>query len=843
MEPKSFVSLPTERLLFGTFPVAEVPPLPAPVKAAGLAALGALALYQAWDLRIIAVEAYGMLIHEFDPWFNFRAAEYMSAHGWSAFTKWFDHESWYPVGRPVGTTTYPGLQLLAVGAERVLAALGSPAPLTNICVMLPVWGAMAGIIALAALTATVTGSFGAAAISAFLYGAAPAHLMRSVGGGFDNESAALPFMLGALACWVAAVAAVPSAGAALRRNVLAAAAGVLYAAMAATWGGHVFALNLVAAHAALQFACDFRAGRSSLGLSSAYGIFYGVGMGLASQVPVIGTAPFRSLEMAPALATLFGFAIVAYTERRVTSAASVAAGSAPNPVGGFAHVMALSLNMGLSLLVAAVLLGVAAPAGFFIPLGVRVRAMFASSGNPLVDSVQEHAAGSIEGFWHFFDFPLLMWLPGWLMLVIRRRELAHGAATFVTVYSMVAIFFGTRMMRLFVLGAPIVSLCAAAVYGASLPWALAQLWWSQEDEADATEARAALHDRDDAGRAERRGGRRRPSAVPEALVRVRRPSPFADGIGAYFSHEFALVYRAELKLRAFVGIIVLASAFIGYGSFTEASMRTAITASSPQVVWRVQRYPGAKPVLVDDFLRTYAWLRENTTADARVLAWWDYGYQIAGIANRTTLADGNTWNQEHIAAVGMMLLAEPPKAHALIRHVADYVLVYSGSHRVLDGDLAKAGHMARIAHSVHRDFCPTNDPTCNAYDFEDGDLKRPTKRMRGSLLYSLGLHGNSQFPNVTAPPELFTEVFRSQRGMLRVFKVENVSEESRQWLADPANRKCDAPGSWYCVGQYPPAPEWQQLVTSRNDPSDAEFTAAYLEQKVRDEHAAKMKFN
>lgn len=34
-----------------------------------------------------------------------------------------------------------------------------------------------------------------------------------------------------------------------------------------------------------------------------------------------------------------------------------------------------------------------------------------------------------------------------------------------------------------------------------------------------------------------------------------------------------------------------------------------------------------------------------------------------------------------------------------------------------------------------------------------------------------------------------------------------VSQESREWLADPANRNCDAPGSWYCVGQYPPALE------------------------------------
>ena len=33
------------------------------------------------------------------------------------------------------------------------------------------------------------------------------------------------------------------------------------------------------------------------------------------------------------------------------------------------------------------------------------------------------------------------------------------------------------------------------------------------------------------------------------------------------------------------------------------------------------------------------------------MAWWDYGYQISGIANRTTIADGNTWNHEHIATL------------------------------------------------------------------------------------------------------------------------------------------------------------------------------------------------
>ena len=38
-----------------------------------------------------------------------------------------------------------------------------------------------------------------------------------------------------------------------------------------------------------------------------------------------------------------------------------------------------------------------------------------------------------------------------------------------------------------------------------------------------------------------------------------------------------------------------------------------------------------------------------------------------------------------------------------------------------------------------------------------------------------------------------------------MYEVQRVSLKSKRWSADPANRICDAPGSWYCDGQYPPA--------------------------------------
>merc|ERR1719316_2568890 len=75
--------------------------------------------------------------------------------------------------------------------------------------------------------------------------------------------------------------------------------------------------------------------------------------------------------------------------------------------------------------------------------------------------------------------------------------------------------------------------------------------------------------------------------------------------------------------------------------------------------------------------------------------------------------------------------------------------------------------------------------------------------MKRSLVYNLFMHG--QQPGVKADPNCFELVYQSPRNMMRLFKVLNVSQESKDWVANPENRICDAPGSWYCVGQYPPA--------------------------------------
>lgn len=110
--------------------------------------------------------------------------------------------------------------------------------------------------------------------------------------------------------------------------------------------------------------------------------------------------------------------------------------------------------------------------------------------------------------------------------------------------------------------------------------------------------------------------------------------------------------------------------------------------SSPSIVLSARGGDGSR-IIFDDFREAYYWLRHNTpevseihhaighhkppanfvseqfcsshiafdcVQDAKVMSWWDYGYQITAMANRTILVDNNTWNNTHISRVGQVTM-------------------------------------------------------------------------------------------------------------------------------------------------------------------------------------------
>jgi len=276
--------------------------------------------------------------------------------------------------------------------------------------------------------------------------------------------------------------------------------------------------------------------------------------------------------------------------------------------------------------------------------------------------------------------------------------------------------------------------------------------------------------------------------------------------GRAFIDRNPLVLLARLGLSAAVLYTV-----IGYEpkvtTFVQHCHSVAKSLSNPKVVTMMRdRVHGM--VKMDDYLKGYQWIDQNTPKDARVIAWWDYGYQITGIAKRTSIADGNTWNHEHIATLGRTLTSPEKKAHNAIRHIADYLLVWAGGG---GDDLAKSPHLARIGNSVFPEHCGDDDPRCNKFGFHQD--RSPTPMMAKSLLYKAVMH--NLVAGVKLDPRFFKEVHTTKHGKMRVYQVMNISQESKDWIADPQNKICDAPGSWYCVGQYPPA--LAKLISKRKN--------------------------
>lgn len=115
--------------------------------------------------------------------------------------------------------------------------------------------------------------------------------------------------------------------------------------------------------------------------------------------------------------------------------------------------------------------------------------------------------------------------------------------------------------------------------------------------------------------------------------------------------------------------------------------------------------------------------------------------------------------------------------------------------------------------------------------------------MERSLLYRL--HGHQIKKGVEADPTKWKEVYRSKYGRVRIYKILDVAEESREWVK--GNVHCDVPGSWFCPGSYPPGlseilarkKDFAQLEDFNRGTSDEEYQKQYFEALNNPQEAAK----
>ncbi|KAI6862404.1 Dolichyl-diphosphooligosaccharide--protein glycosyltransferase subunit, partial [Hortaea werneckii] len=239
--------------------------------------------------RLFSVIRFESIIHEFDPWFNFRATKYLANHGFHAFWDWFDDRTWHPLGRVTGGTLYPGLMVTSGTIYHVLRFLTLPVDIRNICVLLA--PGFSGLTAFASylFTSEMSDSPSAGLLAAIFMGIAPGYISRSVAGSYDNEAIAIFLLVFTFYLWIKAVK--------LGSIMWGALTALFYGYMVSAWGGYVFITNLLPLHA-FVLTCM---GRFSPRLYVSYTTWYALGTLASMQIPFVGFLPIRSSDHMAAL--------------------------------------------------------------------------------------------------------------------------------------------------------------------------------------------------------------------------------------------------------------------------------------------------------------------------------------------------------------------------------------------------------------------------------------------------------------------------------------------------------------------------------------------------------------
>ncbi|XP_028806599.1 dolichyl-diphosphooligosaccharide--protein glycosyltransferase subunit STT3A-like isoform X2 [Neltuma alba] len=386
----------------------------------------------AFSIRLFSVIKYESVIHEFDPYFNYRVTQYLTKKGIYDFWNWFDDRTWYPLGRVIGGTVYPGLTLTAGTLWWILNSLNIPLSVETVCVFTaPIFSAFASW-ATYLLTKEVKGP-GAGLTAAVLLAVVPSYISRSVAGSYDNEAVAIFALIFTFYLYVKTL----NTGSLFYATLNA----IAYFYMVCSWGGYTFIINLTPMHVLL---CIIT-GRYSSRLYIAYAPLVVLGTLLASLVPVVG---FNAVMTSEHFASFLVFIII-----HVVALVYYIKGILSPKMFRVAVTLVVSVGLAVCCAVIAILVALVASSPTKGWSGRSLSLLdptYASKYIPIIASVSEHQPPTWPSY--FMDINVLAFLvPAGIIACFSPLS---DASSFVILYIVTAVYFSGVMVRLMLVLAP-----------------------------------------------------------------------------------------------------------------------------------------------------------------------------------------------------------------------------------------------------------------------------------------------------------------------------------------------------------------------------------------------------
>ena len=562
----------------------------------------------------------------------------------------------------------------------ILRLLSLPVDIRNICVLLAPGFSGLTAVAMYLLTSEMSNSPSAGLLAACFMGISPGYISRSVAGSYDNEAIAIFLLVFTFFLWIKAVK--------LGSIMWGALAALFYGYMVSAWGGYVFITNLVPLHVFVLILM----GRYSARVYIAYTTWFALGTLASMQVPFVGFLPIRSSDHMSALGIFGLLQLVGFFDFLRNQLPGKQFQTLLVALGGSIFVIMFA---GLILLTVS---GTIAPwSGRFYSLWDTG---YAKIHIPIIASVSEHQPTAWPAF--FFDLNFLIWLfPAGVYMCFRTLRDEH---VFVVIYAVLASYFAGVMVRLMLTLTPIVC-CAAAL---AISHVLDTFLTVKAPAEPSTETN---------------GSAKQP---------VTNPS-FANSFGIGKTTRQAVVGIYSIISKSTITSLVTGFLLLFVAHCTWV---TSNAYSSPSVVL-ASRLPDGSQHIIDDYREAYYWLRQNTPQDAKIMSWWDYGYQIGGMADRPTLVDNNTWNNTHIATVGKAMSSREEVSYPILQqHDVDYVLIIFGGLLGYSGDdINKFLWMVRIAEGIWPEEVKERDFFTARGEYRVDDEATPT--MKNSLMYKM----------------------------------------------------------------------------------------------------------
>ncbi|KAL6585968.1 Dolichyl-diphosphooligosaccharide--protein glycosyltransferase subunit stt3a [Orobanche minor] len=708
--------------------------------------IGALA----FSIRLFSVIKYESVIHEFDPYFNYRVTQYLTKSGVYDFWNWFDDRTWYPLGRVIGGTVYPGLTLTAGTLWRLLNSLNIPLSVETVCVFTaPIFSAFASW-ATYLLTKEVKG-VGAGLTAAALLAMVPSYISRSVAGSYDNEAVAIFALILTFYLYLKTL----NTGSLFYATLNA----IAYFYMVCSWGGYTFIINLIPMHVLLCIVT----GRYSSRLYIAYAPLVVLGTLLAALVPVVG---FNAVMTSEHFASFLVFIII-----HIVALVYYIKGILPPQM--FKVAVTLVVSVGLDSLRCC--FDCINSIGSFQSDERMERTKselarsltYASKYIPIIASVSEHQPPTWPSY--FMDINILAFLvPAGIVACFLPLS---DSSSFAVLYIVTSVYFSGVMVRLMLVLAPAACIMSGIalseafdVFTRSIKFhLLGAMENPHENEGDTANVVKTEKNEDSLKERSSRKSKKKEKENTERVSIVAR------------LQQRLLVLPLETSLIAVFLLILLGAFYVVHCVWAAAEAYSA-----PSIVL-TSRSPDGLHVF-DDFREAYSWLRHNTEVDDKVASWWDYGYQTTAMANRTVIVDNNTWNNTHIATVGTAM-SSPEKAAWDIFNSLDvkYVLVvFGGLVGYPSDDINKFLWMVRIGGGV---FPHIKEPDY----LRDGQYRidsEATPTMLNCLMYKLSYYRfvetdgrgfdrvrHTEIGKKHFKLTHFEEVFTTHHWMVRIYKL------------------------------------------------------------------------